>query len=98
MAKLRARILLMDENIALAVDIGRQCLLVTVKLAMPVLAAGLIVGVMISILQAATQIQEQTLTFVPKIAAMAASASFFGPWIAKRLLEYAETLLGQPPF
>ena len=83
----------MDENIALAVDIGRQCLLVTVKLAMPVLAAGLIIGVMISILQAATQIQEQTLTFIPKMFIVVVTLFMIMPWLLQVLVEYSLDLI-----
>ncbi len=87
----------MDENIALAVDIGRQCLLVTVKLAMPVLAAGLIVGVMISILQAATQIQEQTLTFIPKMFIVVVTLFMIMPWLLQVLVEYSLDLITGMP-
>ncbi len=87
----------MDENIALAVDIGRQCLLVTVKLAMPVLAAGLIVGVMISILQAATQIQEQTLTFIPKMFIVVVTLFMIMPWLLQVLVEYSMDLITGMP-
>jgi flagellar biosynthetic protein FliQ len=79
-------------------DLTREALMMVLTVASPILLIGVCVGLTISLLQSVTQLQEQTLTFVPKIAAMAVSASFFGPWIAKRLLEYAETLLGQPPF
>ena len=87
----------MDENIALAVDIGRQCLLVTVKLALPVLAAGLIVGVMISILQAATQIQEQTLTFIPKMFIVVVTLFMIMPWLLQVLVEYSMDLITGMP-
>ncbi len=87
----------MDEIIALAVDIGRQCLLVTVKLAMPVLAAGLIVGVMISILQAATQIQEQTLTFIPKMFIVVVTLFMIMPWLLQVLVEYSMDLITGMP-
>ena len=53
------------------------------------LIIGLVVGVVVSLLQAVTQIQEQTLTFVPKIAAMVAAAIVLMPWIGQRLIEYS---------
>jgi flagellar biosynthetic protein FliQ len=50
------------------------------------------VGVLVSLFQAVTQIQEQTLTFVPKIAAMIAAALLLMPWISQRLLDYASVV------
>ena len=58
----------MDTSVAL--DLGRQVLILALKISFPLLCVGLVVGVLISILQAVTQIQEMTLTFVPKIIAM----------------------------
>jgi flagellar biosynthetic protein FliQ len=60
---------------------------------------GLLVGIVVSLLQAVTQIQEQTLTFVPKIAAMVAAAILLMPWIGHRLLEYSQAMFlnGQVP-
>ncbi len=81
-----------------ALDVGRNAFYMALTTSAPILIVGLLVGLTISIIQSVTQLQEQTLTFVPKIAAMALSASFFGPWIARRLVEYAQTMLGQPPF
>ena len=65
----------------------------------PMLLIGLIVGILVSLLQAVTQIQEQTLTFVPKIAAMVVAAILLMPWIGNRLLEYSAAmfLAGQLP-
>ena len=60
----------------------------------PVLAIGLIVGLVLSLLQAVTQIQDQTLSIVPKIVAMAAAAVFFIPWLSTRLVEYSARLFG----
>ena len=75
--------------------ISREALLLTLVLsAIPVLAA-MIVGLMVSLFQAATQLQEQTLQFVPKIVAMVIAALLFVPWIASRLREYAEALFGE---
>jgi flagellar biosynthetic protein FliQ len=71
------------------VELVRQTLIVTLKIAAPILAAGIVVGLFISIFQAATSIQEQTLTFVPKIFAMVLVAVLLIPWIIGRLLEFA---------
>ncbi len=77
-----------------ALDIGREALLVGLMISAPMLLAGLVVGLVLSLLQAVTQIQEQTLTFVPKIIAMAVAAVVFLPWIAQKLLEYSARLFG----
>ena len=80
-----------------AIDMGRSAFLLALTLSAPILAVGLVVGLTISIVQAVTQLQEQTLTFVPKIAAMVVAASLFIPWIALRLLEYAVKMFGTLP-
>ncbi len=67
----------------------RHTLVLTLMISSPMLLIGLAVGVMVSLFQAVTQIQEQTLTFVPKITAMICAAIFLMPWIGQRLLEYA---------
>jgi len=58
----------------------------------PVLIIGIAVGLIISIFQATTSIQEQTLTFVPKIAAILGSLAFFGPWMLASMKEYTQNL------
>lgn len=75
-----------------ASELIRQALLMALFIAAPMLLIGLIVGVIISLFQAITQIQEQTLTFVPKIVAMVASTIFLMPWIGQRLVHYAAEL------
>ena len=76
-----------------ATDLVRQTLVLTLIIASPMLIIGMIVGIIISLFQAVTQIQEQTLTFVPKIAAMFAAAILLMPWISQRLLDYAAAML-----
>lgn len=71
------------------VDTIREALIVTMKIALPILAAGVIVGLFISIVQSITSIQEQTLTFVPKILVMLIVAVMLIPWIVQRLMEFA---------
>ena len=85
-------------DLTVAIDLGRDALLLVLTIASPVLLMGLCVGLLIAVFQAMTQLQEQTLTFVPKIAAMALAAVFLGPWLATRMLEYAVTLFGEPPW
>ena len=81
-----------------ALDIGREALLMVLTVAGPVMAAGLVVGLAISLFQSMTQLQEQTLSFVPKIVAMIGLALVLVPWLANRLLEYTRTMLGESPF
>lgn len=81
-------------NLDLAVELGRQALLVAVKLSLPILLAGLLVGAVISVLQAATQIQEQTLANVPKMIAIAATVFVLMPWLLAVLVEYTCGLVG----
>ena len=75
-----------------ATDLMRQTLLLALIISAPMLVIGLVVGVFVSLLQAVTQIQEQSLTFIPKIVAMVASAILLTPWIAHRLLEYSAAM------
>lgn len=83
----------MEQDLAFAVDIGRRCLVVAVQLALPILAAGLVIGLLISILQAATQIQEQTLTFVPKMFIVVAALYLLMPWLIQVMLDYTVSLI-----
>jgi flagellar biosynthesis protein FliQ len=66
----------------------RDALLITLKIAGPILAAGVLVGLGISILQSVTSIHDQSLTFVPKVLAMIVLTVLLLPWIARRLVEY----------
>ncbi len=72
-----------------AVDVVRAALLEALLIAAPILGAGLAVGLFISLFQAVTQIQEQTLTFVPKIIAMVLVAVVLLSWISIRMTEFA---------
>jgi len=77
-----------------ATDLIRHCLVLALIVSAPMLAIGVVVGVVVSLLQAITQIQEQTLAFVPKIVAMVASAIFLFPWIGQHVLDYATEVFG----
>lgn len=79
-------------NLDQATDLVRQTLVLTLIIAAPMLIIGMVVGIIVSLFQAVTQIQEQTLTFVPKITAMFAAAIILMPWIAQRLLDYAAAM------
>lgn len=72
--------------------LAREGLLVALMLAAPALIIGLVVGVVISIFQATTQIQEQTLTFVPKIVAVLVSLLIFGSWMLTTLVSFSANL------
>lgn len=74
--------------------IGRSGILEILILASPVLLVAVGVGLIISILQAVTSIQEQTLTFVPKIIAILVVLIFFGPWMITQMLNFTENLWG----
>lgn len=85
----------------MVVAIGREALMLTLMISGPLLLAGLVVGVAISIFQAITQIQEMTLTFVPKILAIALALLLFLPWMinmatdfARHMFELIPTLAG----
>ena len=75
-------------NVDQATDLIRHTLVLALTISAPMLLIGLAVGILVSLFQAVTQIQEQTLTFIPKIAAMTVAAIVLMPWIAQRLLEY----------
>jgi len=70
---------------------------VTFKVSAPVLIAALTVGVIVSVIQAATQIQEMTLTFVPKVLAIAAVLLFTGPWMMRTMTGFARQLFAMLP-
>lgn len=80
-----------DESL---VDLVRTMLVVTMKIATPLLGAGVIIGLVISVLQAITSIQDQALSFVPKIVGMILVAILLLPWILRRLLDFATEMLG----
>lgn len=81
-------------DISSASDLAREALIVCVVIAGPILATGLVVGLIISLFQTLTQLQDQTLSIVPKIVAMFAAALVFVPWLAGRLIEYTQDMLG----
>ena len=70
---------------------------VTMKVAMPMLLASLIVGLAVSVFQAVTQIQEQTLSFIPKIVALVAVIAIAGPWMLSSVVDWTHDLWGNIP-
>ena len=81
----------------MVVAIGREALILTVMIAGPMLLFGLIVGLAISIFQAVTQINEMTLTFVPKILAMALALLIFLPWMISMATDFTRHLFEMIP-
>lgn len=77
---------------AMVVDIGRNALWITLLVSGPLLIVGLLVGLVIGIFQAVTQIHEMTLTFIPKILAMILVFIFLAPWMLLKLVEYTSEL------
>ena len=77
-----------------ALEMGRYAFGMALMTSAPILVIGLMVGLGISLFQAVTQLQEQTLAFVPKIAAMVVAAAIFIPWIAQQMVSYARDMLG----
>ncbi|MDQ0190544.1 flagellar biosynthesis protein FliQ [Alicyclobacillus cycloheptanicus] len=82
----------MDANFI--IGLGAQVMWLVIRLTGPILLFGLVVGVLVSIFQATTQIQEQTLAFVPKIAAVIVALLIFGPWMLSILLSFSQQILG----
>jgi flagellar biosynthesis protein FliQ len=80
----------MDQDVV--VSLATQAMSLALKISLPLLGVGLLVGVLISIIQAVTQIQEQTLSFIPKVLAMAAVLVIGGPWMLNQLLSYTSDL------
>jgi len=71
------------------INLARKAIETTLLIASPMLLAGLIIGLMVSVFQAATQINEQTMTFIPKIVAVLLSLLLFAPWMIKVMLAFA---------
>lgn len=75
------------------VEIGQQALLVTVLLAAPLLIAALVTGLAVGLFQAATQINEQTLSFIPKLVAMVVVLAVSAPWLLDTIVAFTRTLI-----
>ena len=79
------------------INLGTEALYMVIKLSLPILAVALIVGVAISLLQAVTQIQEMTLTFVPKIIAVFLCIALAAPWLVETMVDYTQQLFASIP-
>jgi len=80
------------------VTFAQEAIKVTILVSMPMLGLGLAVGLLISIFQAVTQIQEMTLTFVPKILIVLVALIFFASWMLELLMNFTTTTIEQIPF
>jgi flagellar biosynthesis protein FliQ len=78
-------------------SVGTHALEVTLMLAAPMLLVALVVGLLVGIFQAATQINEMTLSFIPKLIAMAATLAIAGPWMLKLIVGYTRELFESIP-
>ncbi len=82
---------------AMVLDVGRQALLATVMVSAPLLGVGLVVGVVVGIVQAATSINEQTLSFIPKLVAEGLALLLFGGWMLGTLVEFTRGIFQRIP-
>lgn len=80
-----------------AVELGRAAVMMTLLIGAPVMLTAIAVGLIISIFQAVTQIQDQTLSFVPKIVAMLLALLYLLPWTLQRMIEYSTEVIRDIP-
>ncbi len=85
----------MDSSTVL--DLGREGLLIMLEVSGPVMLTAVVVGLVISIGQAVTQIQDQTISFVPKIVMMVLAILYTLPWVTSLLVEYSTNLITEIP-
>ena len=82
---------------ALVVDLGRQALWMTMLISAPILGIGLLVGLTVGVFQAATSINEQTLSFIPKLVALGMTLALTGGWMINTMVDYTRVLFGRIP-
>lgn len=83
----------MNDGFTFINDITHQAVLVTLKIAAPMLIGALVIGIIISIFQAVTQINEQTLSFIPKILVIIGAMVIFSPWMIDTLTSFTNDLI-----
>lgn len=76
------------------ISIAEKAIYTTLIICGPLLVIALVIGLVVSVFQATTQIQEQTLAFVPKIVGVLIGIVFFGPWMLSTLISYAQDIFG----
>lgn len=79
------------------ITLGRQALLTVLMVAGPILLLGLIAGLLVSVFQATTQINEQTLSFIPKIVIVLVVVVVFGPWMHSTMMAFARSVFAKIP-
>tara|TARA_B100001123_G_C15045183_1_gene921194 strand:+ start:395 stop:670 length:276 start_codon:yes stop_codon:yes gene_type:complete len=79
------------------VDLGREAIILALMMGAPLLLVGAAMGLLVGLLQALTQIQDQTISFVPKFAAMIVALAICLPWLIKRMVEYSQELITSIP-
>jgi flagellar biosynthetic protein FliQ len=84
-------------TVEFVVDFGRQAMELILLLSLPMLLVGLAIGLMVSVFQATTQIQEMTLQFIPKIVCIALVLVLIGPWLLDKLMDYTLQILESFP-
>ncbi|MEY4420204.1 MAG: Flagellar biosynthetic protein FliQ [Pseudomonadota bacterium] len=82
---------------AAVVDLARQALWMTMLISGPLLAVGLLVGLVVGVFQAATSINEQTLSFIPKILAMGLTTALAGGWMINTMVDYTKSIFTRIP-
>ena len=80
-----------------AMDLARHSMVIALQLSLPILVLSLVIGVIVSLFQAVTQIQEQTLTFVPKILALVLALTVLGPWMLHTIVGFTAGLFDSLP-
>ena len=80
-------------NAVFAADLVRRAVMVTLVVAAPLLLSALVIGLVVTLIQAVTQLQEQTLTFLPKLATMALVFVLVLPWMLRQLVEFLMTAI-----
>ena len=79
-----------------AIELGQEAVLVCLKIAAPILIVGVLVSVIIGLLQSLTQIQDQTISFVPKIILIGLTILLCLPWISETMVEFSHDLFSRP--
>jgi flagellar biosynthetic protein FliQ len=82
------------DGLEMATELARRALMTAAELALPVLAVGLIVGLAIGVLQAMTQVHEQTVSFIPRLLAMGAAVLLLLPWFLDVITGYTREVFG----
>ncbi|MGL6014767.1 MAG: flagellar biosynthesis protein FliQ [Selenomonadaceae bacterium] len=77
----------------LVIQLGQEALMMVMLISAPMLGLGLLVGLLVSVFQATTSIQEQTLAFIPKIIAVFVAVLVFGPWMLRLMVDYVANIL-----